>query len=413
LSESSLTAAALSPLTTSIPAGTAGSSVQLPLVLKPGSLPRQSTLVFTLTAALPDGTSASASVTLQTNEPPSPGSFSVAPSSGISGTTLFEWIAVGWQDVDLPVLFVHGFLSPQGEFLALQSRSEQSRRKSPLIAPPPPLGSGSSSKYVTCELHIFDAIGAKTTAAATVSVVQTSTSSSSGSDRRRRLGHGLFRQMQLLLQQPQTQTQLVRTMRAQAVDADGVLDSDSTGASRVAAAQATLNLATTALSAAGLDSGAAADSDQLKTALATYTSALNSDVQVLLSDLLCSIMSYIRTVHFPFPVFFSSSFHRFLLFLRSNFTQQPTQCRPAAECAALGREPCGPVALTCGSCIAGRPGEDAPSNAPCLLPGEALPQSQQACAVQADCTALATCQAGNCTLAPKTALPCRFGLQVH
>jgi REJ domain len=60
-------------------------------------------------------------MTVITNGPPIPGSFSVVPKEGQEMTTPFVFVASSWAATELPITYEFGFLSPGATYLVLVS----------------------------------------------------------------------------------------------------------------------------------------------------------------------------------------------------------------------------------------------------------------------------------------------------
>ena len=84
-------------------------AVGVTLVLLPSSLSPGATLAFTLTCTTTTNLFSSARVVININAPPTPGRFSVTPSSGIELATQFVMTALQWGDPDLPLSYAFGF----------------------------------------------------------------------------------------------------------------------------------------------------------------------------------------------------------------------------------------------------------------------------------------------------------------
>jgi hypothetical protein len=141
------------------------------LLLAPNSLPAGTEFTFSLTAVLASGELSTATITIVTNAPPTPGSVLVSPRSGIAMTVTFTFNAALWVDEDAPISYQFGFLSAStGVTLTVQSRSEMSYGTSLL-----PSGSGLNSLLV-CAGEVFDVYSANYTAYDTVQVNSSSLS---------------------------------------------------------------------------------------------------------------------------------------------------------------------------------------------------------------------------------------------
>jgi hypothetical protein len=136
--------------------------------LVPNSLPAGASLKFTLqcTGA---GVGSYASVMVVTNSPPTPGFCQISPASGQALSTVFTFTASAWVDVDLPLSYEFGFMSPAtNAILLVQTKSQSAVGQSLLPAGSSPDGSNSS---LSGEFRIFDSLGSESVVSAVVSVV--------------------------------------------------------------------------------------------------------------------------------------------------------------------------------------------------------------------------------------------------
>jgi hypothetical protein len=97
------------------------------LVLPPNVLQGRMTYTFRLTARISSTlNSTSAAVVVAVNGAPLPGYVTAIPSSGLAYTQRFLLQALNWADDSdsLPISYSFGFISQQGNFMSVQSRSE-------------------------------------------------------------------------------------------------------------------------------------------------------------------------------------------------------------------------------------------------------------------------------------------------
>lgn len=92
---------------------------QFNLVLQESTLPVRGVLTFVLQA----GTS-SASIDITMISPPVPGRLVVSPDEGLEMSTKFDIGTSLWTDIELPISYAFGYITNEGTFLAMQSRSE-------------------------------------------------------------------------------------------------------------------------------------------------------------------------------------------------------------------------------------------------------------------------------------------------
>jgi hypothetical protein len=137
------------------------SSVPFNLVIISDALPQRATLRFTLSCG-----SAAVSTVVTTNGAPLPGSFSVKPESGVELLTGFTFSAAQWSDPDLPLTYQFGFQPAISlSNLVIVSRSELSYASSSL-----PVGDANRASAVSCNLRVFDSLGAFTDRSTAVQV---------------------------------------------------------------------------------------------------------------------------------------------------------------------------------------------------------------------------------------------------
>jgi hypothetical protein len=183
----SLSSIALTSTKTVVEASSSSSSsasVPLNLVIGASQLPSGAQLTLALTCSVVNATSKSLTsvntILITTNAPPSPGSFTVSPTSGVSLVTVFTYGASAWSDADgdYPLNYQYGFVSPtDGTFVVVSGRSLTVRATSTL-----PPGVAGSNYGVSTRLNVFDSLSAITSTTLAVRVNNSLfTSSSSGS----------------------------------------------------------------------------------------------------------------------------------------------------------------------------------------------------------------------------------------
>lgn len=147
-----LRAAATTPVENNIPLSASETTNTFFLAIRPNSLPTGSTLTFSLTARMLEATVV-ASIQVTVNSPPQPGQFFVTPTEGFQLSDVFSFVAVQWQDTDLPLTFSFAYEAPSGLNVLLQARSE-SRFLETLL----PAGSSTENSNVNCIGQIFDSL---------------------------------------------------------------------------------------------------------------------------------------------------------------------------------------------------------------------------------------------------------------
>ncbi len=139
------------------------------LVIPAGVLPERTNPLFTFSfSPINSQVSVQSSVAVVINGPPLPGSFAVTPVSGVGLSTSFTSGAFNWVDVDLPITFEFGFVSPSSSsssYLVTQSRSQAAFGSSFL-----PAGSVGSAYSIVCSAKIFDSLNTNTTVTSTITV---------------------------------------------------------------------------------------------------------------------------------------------------------------------------------------------------------------------------------------------------
>jgi hypothetical protein len=154
-------------------------SKTIKLVLAPHTLPVDRKLTFTLTcvqAAYMQGnvthgtmisaTRGSASITVITNSPPTPGIFYLSPTEGVSLSDYFVFNSALWYDTELPITYQYSFKTSRGSNVVLKRRSEESSISKQL-----PMGDSRYNYQVECFASIFDSLDANTTVSSPVKVV--------------------------------------------------------------------------------------------------------------------------------------------------------------------------------------------------------------------------------------------------
>jgi hypothetical protein len=130
------------------------------LVLPPSSLSAPSILTFSLICG-----EAVASIVVDINSPPRPGSFVGSPAQGHELSTSFRLSAIHWVDAQLPMSFEFGFASAAGAFLTVCSQAATSSCATIL-----PAGSEQTGYSITMQAYIYDNLGASTAASTTLIV---------------------------------------------------------------------------------------------------------------------------------------------------------------------------------------------------------------------------------------------------
>ncbi|RYH21882.1 hypothetical protein EON65_19985, partial [archaeon] len=131
------------------------------LTVQPFSLLPSASYLFTFTC-----NTSTASLSIFTNAPPSPGLFSVQPVSGFEALTTYTLNAAFWLDADLPLSYA--FLYQQNfpnTSLPIQGRSETSLSQSYLPSGPRSLGF-----KLDCIVMVYDALDASSNMTSTVIV---------------------------------------------------------------------------------------------------------------------------------------------------------------------------------------------------------------------------------------------------
>ncbi len=146
---------------------TPGALHSVNLVLSGNSLAETASYVFSLKCG-----ASSSSIAVTTNGPPTPGLFSVSPSSGVELSDSFLFAASQWSDQELPLSYVFGFqsLTDDSVILSVRSLSEIAFASSTL-----PAGDATNGYTIVCVTKVYDSYEAYSVATANV-VVQALTS---------------------------------------------------------------------------------------------------------------------------------------------------------------------------------------------------------------------------------------------
>lgn len=141
---------ALTPLITTVDAT---QSIVSNFVLSPNALPEGLTLSFTLKwRPLSSSSLAStASITIITNAPPTPGLFTISPSKGQETKDKFEFSAYRWNDDDRPLSFAFSYYDSKRQLQEIKARSEISLASSLL-----PAGQDINNFTISCTAQVYD-----------------------------------------------------------------------------------------------------------------------------------------------------------------------------------------------------------------------------------------------------------------
>ncbi|CAE7674346.1 unnamed protein product, partial [Symbiodinium microadriaticum] len=168
VSDSSVGLSVASPLSsTLVPVG--GNVLKtVSMVIPANTLAHAASYTFSLAASISGGNTFTASVTVSTNSPPTPGYFTVDPTSGEEFNTPFEAKAPKWEDDDIPITyeFAHG-ASGDGTFIVYRSRMQLSHSTAKL-----PTGASADNSY-DLQLQVYDVLDGRSSA--TVQVVVSAT----------------------------------------------------------------------------------------------------------------------------------------------------------------------------------------------------------------------------------------------
>jgi len=173
-----LSSISLSPLEkkfSSDPSSSSSSSsimLSMVLVLSSYSLPEQSSFTFSLSCRLDSGLTTTSSIEITTNSPPLPGLFVLSPDRGEMLSTEFSYIALNWEDSDIPITYEFSKGGPGGMYLVFRSRQEKSHATS-LLSSGDPL----QDYKLSNRLQVFDSYDAASTSYSTVVVNPVSISS--------------------------------------------------------------------------------------------------------------------------------------------------------------------------------------------------------------------------------------------
>jgi hypothetical protein len=158
-----LSSVSLTGTSKQVPGSSATTSYNL--VLAAGGLVAGSQYSFTLSCTTQGGTAGFASFAVVTNSPPSPGTFSVSPKSGVELQDPFTFAASQWIDSDIPLTYAFGFLSVTGVLQQVQSQSQLNYGTTVL-----PAGLDSLNYTVTCSAIIYDSLNANSSSSASAHV---------------------------------------------------------------------------------------------------------------------------------------------------------------------------------------------------------------------------------------------------
>eukprot|EP00597_Dinobryon_sp_UTEXLB2267_P015729 CAMPEP_0170109554 /NCGR_PEP_ID=MMETSP0020_2-20130122/7278_1 /TAXON_ID=98059 /ORGANISM="Dinobryon sp., Strain UTEXLB2267" /LENGTH=2286 /DNA_ID=CAMNT_0010334573 /DNA_START=4168 /DNA_END=11025 /DNA_ORIENTATION=+ len=164
-SDSKLSAVASSPLTKSVSRNV---STIFNFIISAHMLPTRSSIIFFLSCGDIYGTA----LKIYTNSPPQPGSFAVSPISGLEMVTSFNFIVSLWSDVDLPLHFQFGYISPVVKSKLIMVTMSELTYVETLL----PAGSPTNSDILFCVADISDFVGATSTVQTQIRVHQTNSS---------------------------------------------------------------------------------------------------------------------------------------------------------------------------------------------------------------------------------------------
>jgi hypothetical protein len=137
------------------------------LSLRPNSLPGGSSLTFSLNCA------GLAQLSISTNSPPLPGTFSVSPLTGQSLSTSFKFQALFWSDADLPLSYQFNYYSSRISSNVIIRGQNPSTTSSSIL----PEGSALLNHQIQCLLQVFDSLKAQSVRTANLTVVPSTNSS--------------------------------------------------------------------------------------------------------------------------------------------------------------------------------------------------------------------------------------------
>jgi hypothetical protein len=141
------------------------------LSLRPNSLPGGSSLTFSLNCA------GLTQLSISTNSPPLPGTFSVSPLTGQSLSTSFKFQALFWSDADLPLSYQFNYYSSRISSNVIIRGQNPSTTSSSIL----PEGSALWNYQIQCLLQVFDSLKAQSVRTANLTVVPSTNSSISSS----------------------------------------------------------------------------------------------------------------------------------------------------------------------------------------------------------------------------------------
>jgi hypothetical protein len=152
--------------------------VDTALVVAGSMLPSGQTLTFKLTCTVSGAQAASStSITVQVNQPPQPGLFSLVPHTGEELNTIFVLTASLWTDTDVPMQYEFSFyktVTGTVSALLLQGRSRSTAVSSTL-----PAGSAAADYVLMCSVSVFDSFGSNNTRVQSVTVRRSTSLNSS------------------------------------------------------------------------------------------------------------------------------------------------------------------------------------------------------------------------------------------
>ena len=137
------------------------------LVLPADALPAATSFTFQLQCSTGMATSTS-SIVISTNDPPNLGSYIVKPTAGTMLSTVFDFLAVRWEDSDRPITYEFAYESMSGgKYLVHRGRKEVASASSDL-----PQGVAQQEFRLRTRLQVFDALDGKAVEYSSVTVQQ-------------------------------------------------------------------------------------------------------------------------------------------------------------------------------------------------------------------------------------------------
>ena len=100
---------------------------------------------------------ASNSLSIQINNPPNPGYFSMSPNMGFEVLTDFTLSANNWDDVDIPLSYQFYFLSSRNSYITIREKGLSTTFISKL-----PAGNPNNANILSCVIHVYDYYDGKT-----------------------------------------------------------------------------------------------------------------------------------------------------------------------------------------------------------------------------------------------------------